>query len=185
MEVVTRFIRDIPIYVLVMFLTITLFIAVAISLPPPHEIIDTLNKTAERLREIANNRNLEQIITGIFLNNAYVNTLMATPFISLIIYPSVVIVTAWTLRVGVPLEALPTAIILLLLSPHTYIEMFAYSISFTSSIRTMIRIIKSIKSSNALNKEHLLYYLFSIAVSFVVLFIAAVVEGISILIFRP
>ena len=180
-----KFAHDLPMFFAVALLTLLLLSLTALYLPPPEEFITELRQTGKELKNIANITHVSVRATIIFLNNARVNTLLAAPFISIIIYPTMIVTTAWVLRVAVSEIANNTAImqgilyqsiILLLLLPHSYLETLSYGIAFVCSNKLMVALLRDLRKKR-FTEDTILYYIFAIVVSFLILLIAAFVES--------
>uniref|UniRef100_A0A7J3Z6S8 Stage II sporulation protein M n=1 Tax=Ignisphaera aggregans TaxID=334771 RepID=A0A7J3Z6S8_9CREN len=185
MNLLGKFARDLPMFFAVALLTLLLLSLTALYLPPPEEFITELRQTGKELKSIANITHVSVRATIIFLNNARVNTLLAVPFISIIIYPTMIVTTAWVLRVAVSEIANNTAImqgilyqsiILLLLLPHSYLETLSYGIAFVCSNKLMVALLRDLRKKR-FTEDIILYYIFAMAVSFLILLIASFVES--------
>jgi len=185
MNLLGKFARDLPMFFAVALLTLLLLSLTALYLPPPEEFITELRQTGKELKSIANITHVSVRTIIIFLNNARVNTLLAVPFISIIIYPTMIVTTAWVLRVVVSEIANNTAImqgilyqsiILLLLLPHSYLETLSYGIAFVCSNKLMVALLRDLRKKR-FTEDIILYYIFAMAVSFLILLIAAFVES--------
>jgi len=185
MNLLGKFARDLPMFFAVALLTLLLLSLTALYLPPPEEFITELRQTGKELKSIANITHVSVRAIIIFLNNAMVNTLLAVPFISIIIYPTMIVTTAWVLRVVVSEIANNTAImqgilyqsiILLLLLPHSYLETLSYGIAFVCSNKLMVALLRDLRKKQ-FTEDIILYYIFAMAVSFLILLIAAFVES--------
>jgi len=185
MNLLGKFARDLPMFFAVALLTLLLLSLTALYLPPPGEFITELRQTGKELKSIANITHVSVRAIIIFLNNARVNTLLAVPFISIIIYPTMIVATAWVLRVVVSEIANNTAImqgilyqsiILLLLLPHSYLETLSYGIAFVCSNKLMVALLRDLRKKR-FTEDIILYYIFAMAVSFLILLIAAFVES--------
>jgi len=185
MNLLGKFARDLPMFFAVALLTLLLLSLTALYLPPPEEFITELRQTGKELESIANITHVSVRAIIIFLNNARVNTLLAVPFISIIIYPTMIVTTAWVLRVVVSEIANSTAImqgilyqsiILLLLLPHSYLETLSYGIAFVCSNKLMVALLRDLRKKR-FTEDIILYYIFAMAVSFLILLIAAFVES--------
>jgi uncharacterized membrane protein SpoIIM required for sporulation len=185
MNLLGKFARDLPMFFAVALLTLLLLSLTALYLPPPEEFITELRQTGKELKSIANITHVSVRTIIIFLNNARVNTLLAVPFISIIIYPTMIVTTAWVLRVVVSEVANNTAImqgilyqsiILLLLLPHSYLETLSYGIAFVCSNKLMVALLRDLRKKR-FTEDIILYYIFAMAVSFLILLIAAFVES--------
>lgn len=185
MNLLGKFARDLPMFFAVALLTLLLLSLTALYLPPPEEFITELRQTGKELKSIANITHVSVRAIIIFLNNARVNTLLAVPFISIIIYPTMIVTTAWVLRVVVSEIANNTAItqgilyqsiILLLLLPHSYLETLSYGIAFVCSNKLMMALLRDLRKKR-FTEDIILYYIFAMAVSFLILIIAAFVES--------
>ena len=185
MNLLGKFARDLPMFFAVALLTLLLLSLTALYLPPPEEFITELRQTGKELESIANITHVSVRAIIIFLNNARVNTLLAVPFISIIIYPTMIVTTAWVLRVVVSEIANNTAImqgilyqsiILLLLLPHSYLETLSYGIAFVCSNKLMVALLRDLRKKR-FTEDIILYYIFAMAVSFLILLIAAFVES--------
>jgi uncharacterized membrane protein SpoIIM required for sporulation len=185
MNLLGKFARDLPMFFAVALLTLLLLSLTALYLPPPEEFITELRQTGKELKSIANITHVSVRAIIIFLNNARVNTLLAVPFISIIIYPTMIVTTAWVLRVVVSEIANNTAImqgilyqsiILLLLLPHSYLETLSYGIAFVCSNKLMVALLRDLRKKR-FTEDIILYYIFAMAVSFLILLIAAFVES--------
>lgn len=185
MNLLGKFARDLPMFFAVALLTLLLLSLTALYLPPPEEFITELRQTGKELKSIANITHDSVRAITIFLNNARVNTLLAVPFISIIIYPTMIVTTAWVLRVVVSEIANNTAImqgilyqsiILLLLLPHSYLETLSYGIAFVCSNKLMVALLRGLRKKR-FTEDIILYYIFAMAVSFLILLIAAFVES--------
>jgi len=180
-----KFARDLPMFFAVALLTLLLLSLTALYLPPPEGFITELRQTGKELKSVANITHVSVRAIIIFLNNARVNTLLAVPFISIIIYPTMIVTTAWVLRVVVSEIANNTAImqgilyqsiILLLLLPHSYLETLSYGIAFVCSNKLMVALLRDLRKKR-FTEDIILYYIFAMAVSFLILLIAAFVES--------
>lgn len=185
MNLLGNFARDLPMFFAVALLTLLLLSLTALYLPPPEEFITELRQTGKELKSVANITHVSVRAIIIFLNNARVNTLLAVPFISIIIYPTMIVTTAWVLRVVVSEIANNTAImqgilyqsiILLLLLPHSYLETLSYGIAFVCSNKLMVALLRDLRKKR-FTEDIILYYIFAMAVSFLILLIAAFVES--------
>jgi uncharacterized membrane protein SpoIIM required for sporulation len=185
MNLLGKFARDLPMFFAVALLTLLLLSLTALYLPPPEEFITELRQTGKELKSIANITHVSVRAIIIFLNNARVSTLLAVPFISIIIYPTMIVTTAWVLRVVVSEIANNTAImqgilyqsiILLLLLPHSYLETLSYGIAFVCSNKLMVALLRDLRKKR-FTEDIILYYIFAMAVSFLILLIAAFVES--------
>lgn len=185
MNLLGKFARDLPMFFAVALLTLLLLSLTALYLPPPEEFITELRQTGKELKSIANITHVSVRAIIIFLNNARVNTLLAVPFISIIIYPTMIVTTAWVLRVvvseianntAIMQEILYQSIILLLLLPHSYLETLSYGIAFVCSNKLMVALLRDLRKKR-FTEDIILYYIFAMAVSFLILLIAAFVES--------
>jgi uncharacterized membrane protein SpoIIM required for sporulation len=185
-NLLSKFVRDLPLFFAIALLTIFLLSIIALYLPPPEETISEFREAGKELKEMINISSFTIRAIMIFLNNARVNTMLAVPFLSIIMYPTMVIATAWTLRIALLeisnntaalQESLYKAIIVLLISPHTYLEMLSYSITFTCSNKLMIALLRDLRKRKRIAEDIILYYVLAIAISFSLLFTAAFVES--------
>lgn len=131
--------------------------------------------------------NILKITLIILANNAIVNVLFALPFLGPISYLYVITFTGAVLRfyidyigthIGKSFNS--EAIMLLLITPHTYVELLAYAITLTESILISISIVKA-----NISKRITLNYLIMIGLSYVVLFVAALIEALTMFLINP
>ncbi|MEL9939947.1 MAG: stage II sporulation protein M [Ignisphaera sp.] len=187
MGILSYFANDLPIIGAVLVATIIFFSIAVLFIDVPPQLVDALRDEIKRMEGIANISSLGEITLAIFSNNAQVNVMLAIPVLNIIVYPMMLLSTAWALRIAVEMQlttvgiggvdlftALATALAILLISPHTYIEFLSYSITFVASSKLMIYMFK-----RNIDKERVKYYLFLVAVSMAILFIAALIEGLE------
>jgi uncharacterized membrane protein SpoIIM required for sporulation len=185
MNLLSKLMRDLPLFFAVALLTLLLLSLIALYIPPPNEFIAELRQATEELRKITNITTASVLAMTIFLNNARVNTLLAIPFLSIVMYPAMLFSTAWVLRIllleatnnsSALQEHLYQAVVLLLVSPHSYLEMLSYSIAFICSNKLMIALLRDLRKKE-FSKETILYYLSAIILSFALLLMAAFIES--------
>jgi uncharacterized membrane protein SpoIIM required for sporulation len=131
---------------------------------------------AEASTESSYFSNLLYAATLIFLNNARVNALLSVPILGTLMYGAVLVVNGWVGRYVSELLAGSQWYTILVpavfLSPHSYLEFLAYSITVTESATLTYYILKRSRLP-----EYVRYYGLSLALSFAVLFVAALVEA--------
>ena len=121
-----------------------------------------------------------RVATVIFTSNAKINTLFAIPFVGTVVYGSAI---AYTSTIGRYIAELIAGdewenffLTYIFGFPHTYFEFLAYSIATTESTWLGVLAIR-----RRLKKANIGFYLFSIALSFTILFIAALLEAIVVI----
>jgi len=148
---------------------------------------ERLSGVAREASEISKSFSFDRILRlaiAIFINNAVANLLFMIPFFGLIIYVYVITFTGAVLRFYIDYiltesrYSSPKLSILLtlLITPHTYIEFLAYAITVTESIAFSISIIKT-----KLSKKNILSYFALLGLSYLILYIAAIVETLTIM----
>jgi len=192
-----KFVYDIPLFIAIGLLSIVFLSLITLYIPPPSGSETQLREVARELKELGskiNKTSVQFYALLIFLNNARVNVLFAIPFISIIMYPLTLFSTAWVLRIAIAeavqvmsgtidfQQALYMAIALLLTSPHTYIEMLAYSITFICSNKLMLALLTEAKRRKGI-EDVIVYYIVALTISFTLLVIAAFVESYAIAFF--
>lgn len=187
MGVLSSFANDLPLIGAVLVATIIFFSIAVLFIAIPPQLRDALRDEIERMKSVVSSSSLGELVIAIFINNARANTMLAIPILNIIVYPSMLLSTAWALRIDVEMQltsigmggvdlftALAAALATLFILPHTYIEFLSYSITFVASSKLMIYMFK-----RNIDKERVKYYLFLVAVSMAILFIAALIEGLE------
>ena len=187
MGVLSSFANDLPLIGAVLVATIIFFSIAVLFIAIPPQLRDALRDEIERMKSVISSSSLGELVIAIFINNARANTMLAIPILNIIVYPSMLLSTAWALRIDVEMQltsigmggvdlftALAAALATLFILPHTYIEFLSYSITFVASSKLMIYMFK-----RNIDKERVKYYLFLVAVSMAILFIAALIEGLE------
>lgn len=116
----------------------------------------------------------------IFANNAVLNTLYVVPFSGAVTYVNSLVCTSLVSKyIGMQLrdQWLPAVLSATLTSPHTYLELLAYSITVVESTYIGAIYVKSaVKNRWTIDERSLIYSLLSIGLSYAILLLAAVVE---------
>lgn len=196
---VHHIIRRIIIWISVTFISlIVLFIVAFISSPPMIQPIivkgaEQVAKTADMIESVMSNRSFSStpqyiriarsvlyVTLMIYMNNIRLNVLFSAPFIGGIIYGVILALNGWIGRyVAERIVGDKWYIVLactLFASPHSYLEFLAYSIAVTESAILSLHIVK-----RRVGRRHLKQYAVYIAVSFIILLVAAVSEALIIL----
>jgi len=163
------------------------------------EIITSIkNETCESPISFKQNDNNEYRQTGenvlnkflklvliIFLNNALLNTIYIIPIVGTIVYVNTLINTSLISKyISMQYRRNWFRHILetVLLSPHTYLELLAYSITITESIWITVLYMKSLVKKNWVDEFKTIdYSIVSIGLSYVILLIASLIESMTII----
>jgi len=179
--------RRMLIWLLVDLALVGAFIAsyVAISTTPlPRSSIDALISKYEQLRGLVKGLEGIPLPLLIFMNNAIVTLAAYIPFIGVAFFAStmywtarvlqlVAVVTSCTLGVSRELVSISYAL-LLLVTPHTYLEFFAYAIALFQNARLCYLLVKRRWSEV---RQEVRIYLASIPIALAFLLLGAYVEA--------
>lgn len=179
--------RYLAAWLLIMILSLAYMLFIAMAGPPSYirSVIEEAAKQIIQLGKdiVGSSENAVLMIVRstsiIFANNIRVLILSAIPFIGFAMYPLSLTVTSWVLRILAEWgygENWRDVVVQIFLMPHTYIEVLAYSIAFVEGARLAYHI--AVKKDISL--RHIKRYLVYLVVAVVVLFVAAVVEAITI-----
>lgn len=174
-----RLVKRAPLFLAVALLTLAFLVAVTVFMEPPREHVQAIEEAVRRLGGIHEecSRGVDRCTVAIFFNNAVANLLFAVPFfINVYFYLSVMTTTAWALRIavrGIPGGAEAAALLLATL-PHTYVELLAYSITLTTSLALTVNLLKGRR-----DRGRLVEYALGLALSFVILLLAALIEALT------
>lgn len=121
----------------------------------------------------------------IYFNNALLNTLYTIPFTGTAIYVSSLVHTSLVSKY-ISMEFrnnwFQNIVETVILSPHTYLEILAYSITIVESTYIGLMYLKSFARKKwIINEKNIAYSLLSIGLTYIILLIASVVESIIIL----
>jgi len=186
--------KHLPAWLFIMLISLTaLYIVTSLSYPRTSEKIvvegvERVTKVAEKVSNIKKNVSMENktIIEKqvnlwyaaliIYLNNLKVNLLFAIPLAGAVFYAYALTYNAWVIRyLGASLFG-PTGyidfLVKLLGEPHTYLELLAYSIVVTESSYIGYKLLFTRDAT----RRDILYYLFSLLISNIILCIAAYIE---------
>ncbi|MDK6028359.1 stage II sporulation protein M [Ignisphaera sp. 4213-co] len=180
MSILKMFVNDLPLIGAVLVFSIIFFSVATLFIDVPQQFVDTIRDEVKKMESIARETNFLAILLAIFSNNAQVNIMISIPFLNIVMYPTMILSTAWALRVYVGLQSSKANIFndlvyflaLLFLMPHFYIEFFSYSLSLVASMKLAISMLKK-----EINKEKVRYFLFLVVFSMALLFIAAFIEA--------
>jgi len=120
-------------------------------------------------------------VRGLYLNNIVPLLLLSAPFVVFAFYPLVVVMNGWVLRVLAAYLSVPPirVALMVLLSPHAWIELFSYSIATYESFHLSLITLRK----KTTWRDIALYALF-VALASALLFVAAVVESLTIILLR-
>ena len=145
------------------------------TVPPPPWFRTILETLVQRLQEEVATITWSKLVTFLFLNNVRIALLLSIPLINIVVLIPVMLMTAWLGRILAEIVAgksWPLVMVMLLATPHSYLEFIAYSIVLTEGIYLGWKIIKR-KAERTDLYVHGLY----IAMSIAILAFAAMVEA--------
>jgi len=190
-------------------LTVTLLFVTAFILPVPESARQCVTEGIKKVEQIAPraessasvintfqqsanngtnyNRSVDKwslfiaYVQKIYLNNIIVMLLLSIPLGVFGSYPFVIIMNGWVVSVlatnlSVPIYYL---MLMMLLTPHTWIELFSYSIAAYESFQLSLIILRK-----KIARRDILMYCAFVALATIVLFVAAVVESLTIVLLR-
>lgn len=121
----------------------------------------------------------------IYFNNALLNTLYIIPFTGTATYISSLVHTSLVskyISMEMRQNWFRNIVETVVLSPHTYVELLAYSITIVESTYIGLVYIKSlIRKKWIVDERSIAYSLYSIGLSYVILLVASIVESILII----
>jgi len=150
-------------------------IGIALTVPPPPWFRTILETLVQRLQKEVATITWSKLVTFLFLNNVRIALLLSIPLINIVVLIPVMLMTAWLGRILAEIVAgksWPLVMVMLLATPHSYLEFIAYSIVLTEGIYLGWKIIKR-KAERTDLYVHGLY----IAMSIAILAFAAMVEA--------
>lgn len=173
-----QIVNDLPIILATLIFSLALLTFIGMYIPPPESIRTSIEDEVRNIsRAIANASFIEKIYI-IYTRNAFANTLFILPFfINVVMYISTMVTTSWALNISATILeetlGIPTylSIVSLMLMPHTYLELFSYSLSLIASFKLTLNFIKK-----HINKETLYSFAITILLSYSILLISAIVE---------
>jgi len=117
----------------------------------------------------------------IYLNNIAVLLFLSIPLGIFGTYPLTVIMNGWVLSILATNLSVPVlyVVMMLLFAPHTWIELFSYSIVAYESFHLSFKVLRK----NVARKDIVMHCIFIILAS-TILFIAAIVESLTIILLR-
>ncbi len=174
-----QFIESLPVTLAVLISSLALLISIAIYVEPPEILRDAIeNEIRNILTSLADTSFIEKIYI-IYTRNALINILLAIPFfINIVIYISTMITTAWALNISALNLEIATgiprylSIVSLMLMPHTYLELFSYSLSIIVSLRVTLSFLR-----RKVDRILIYNYIITIIVSHIVLLISTIIEA--------
>ncbi len=173
-EFADRSIRHALLWILIAVASLFTLIALSIAVPPPSWLVNELTKTVSELQKITAARTPLGLAMIIFVNNARIALLFSIPLANIAIYIPVMLMTAWTGRMLAELiagKSWPTALAMLLASPHSYLEFIAYSIVLVEGVLLGLKLVKRRAS-----RADLYVYGLHIAMALALLALAAIAE---------
>jgi len=121
-------------------------------------------------------------VKAIYLNNVAPLLLQSIPFAVFVLYPFVVVANGWALRmIAERYLRIPVAqaVLMVLLAPHTWLEIFSYSIAVFEACYISTKALRK-----NLTWRDVRLYATNIALALILLFAAAVVESLFIIFLR-
>ena len=172
---VKRSIQHALLWILIAVVLLYTLIGIALTVPPPPWFRTILETLVQRLQEEVATITWSKLVTFLFLNNVRIALLLSIPLINIVVLIPVMLMTAWLGRILAEIVAgksWPLVMVMLLATPHSYLEFIAYSIVLTEGIYLGWKIIKR-KAERTDLYVHGLY----IAMSIAILAFAAMVEA--------
>ena len=172
---IRRSIQHALLWILIAVVLLYALIGIALTVPPPPWFRTILETLVQRLQEEVATITWSKLVTFLFLNNVRIALLLSIPLINIVVLIPVMLMTAWLGRILAEIVAgksWPLVMVMLLATPHSYLEFIAYSIVLTEGIYLGWKIIKR-KAERTDLFVHGLY----IAMSIAILAFAAMVEA--------
>jgi len=172
---IRRSIQHALLWILIAVVLLYTLIGIALTVPPPPWFRTILETLVQRLQEEVATITWSKLVTFLFLNNVRIALLLSIPLINIVVLIPVMLMTAWLGRILAEIVAgksWPLVMVMLLATPHSYLEFIAYSIVLTEGIYLGWKIIKR-KAERTDLYVHGLY----IAMSIAILAFAAMVEA--------
>ena len=172
---IRRSIQHALLWILIAVVLLYTLIGIALTVPPPPWFRTILETLVQRLQEEVATITWSKLVTFLFLNNVRIALLLSIPLINIVVLIPVMLMTAWLGRILAEIVAgksWPLVMVMLLATPHSYLEFIAYSIVLTEGIYLGWKIIKR-KAERTDLFVHGLY----IAMSIAILAFAAMVEA--------
>jgi hypothetical protein len=175
---IRQIVNDLPIILATLISSLALLTFIAMYIPPPESIRTSIEDEVRDLSEAIVNASFIEKIYIIYTRNAFANTLFILPFfINIVMYISTMVTTSWALSISATILeetlGIPTylSIVSLMLMPHTYLELFSYSLSLIASFKLTLNLIRK-----HTNKEIIYSFIITILLSYSILLISAIVE---------
>lgn len=177
-----QLIESLPLALAIVISSLALLVSIAMYVEPPDALRDAIEDEIRNISIALTNTSFIERVYIIYTRNALVNTLFILPFfINVAIYIFTMVTTAWALgtsalnleiATGVPKYI---SILLLMLMPHTYLELFSYSLSIIVSLKLTLSFIK-----RRVDRTILYNSIATIIVSYIILLLSAVIETVLI-----
>ncbi|MCS7111149.1 MAG: hypothetical protein N3D82_00330 [Ignisphaera sp.] len=177
-----QFVNYLPLALAILILSLALLVSVAVYVEPPENLRGAIEDEIRSVSVALTNTSFIERIYIIFTRNALINILFALPFfINVVVYMSTMITTAWALNIsavnleiatGIPRQL---SIVSLMLMPHTYLELYSYSLSIIASLKLTLSFL-----SRRIDRTLLYNFILTVLVSHIMLLTAAIVETVLI-----
>ena len=162
-------------WILIAVVMLFTLIGIALTVPPPPWFRSVLETVAQHLQKEAIAITWSKLVAFLFLNNVRIALLLSIPLINVTVLIPVMLMTAWLGRVLAEMVAGKSwtlVMLMLLATPHSYLEFIAYSIALTEGLYLGWKIVKR----KTRRVDFYIYGLYIIT-SIVILVIAAMVEA--------
>ncbi|HIP56854.1 MAG TPA: stage II sporulation protein M [Ignisphaera aggregans] len=172
---VMRSVQHALLWILVAVILLYTLVGIALTIPPPPWFRTMLETVAQHLRKEVTAIPWSKLVALLFLNNVRIALLLSIPLINIALLVPIVFMTAWLGRILAEMVAGKSwtlIVVMLIATPHSYLEFIAYSIVLTEGVYLGWKIVKR-KAERADLYVHGLY----IAMSIIILALAAMVEA--------
>jgi len=170
-----RSVQHALLWILVAVILLYTLVGIALTIPPPPWFRTMLETVAQHLRKEVTAIPWSKLVALLFLNNVRIALLLSIPLINIALLVPIVFMTAWLGRILAEMVAGKSwtlIVVMLIATPHSYLEFIAYSIVLTEGVYLGWKIVKR-KAERADLYVHGLY----IAMSIIILALAAMVEA--------
>lgn len=172
---VKRSVQHALLWILIAVVLLYILIGIALTVPPPPWFKSVLESVAQRLQKEAATVTWSKLVAFLFLNNVRIALLLSIPLINVVVLIPVMLMTAWLGRILAEVVAGKSwalVMVMLLATPHSYLEFIAYSIVLTEGVYLGWKIVRR----RAKRADFYIYGLY-IVTSTVILVLAAMVEA--------
>ena len=134
---VKRSVQHALLWILTTVVLLFTLIGIALTVPPPPWFKSMLESVAQRLQKEATAITWSRLVAFLFLNNVRIALLLSIPLINVVVLIPVMLMTAWLGRILAEMVAGKSwalVMVMLLATPHSYLEFIAYSIVLTEGV---------------------------------------------------